>query len=52
MAEEKENKSAQLAIRLTAEEKRRIEKAAAKDMRKPSDWARLAILEALKKAKV
>ena len=50
MAEEK--KTLQMGIRLTPEEKAKIEKAAAKDNRKPSDWARLAILAALEKAKV
>jgi len=49
---EDETKSVQMGIRFTPTEKRKIELAAAKDSRKPADWARLVILEALKKAKV
>ena len=46
----KENKSVQIGIRLSEEEKARIERAAAADYRTPSDWVRVAIMKALDKA--
>lgn len=44
-----DNRSEQIGVRLTPEERQVIEEAAAADQRKLSDWARLALLKAARR---